>query len=100
MSERLTRVTIIHKDANKFGDLQPGEMCHVEDSTKPDLWVICCPLCGSLGELRNHHVGTHEDGTLTASPSLVCNGSIYEPPDSYRPCTAHYFVERNQIRWS
>lgn len=111
MSERLAQVTVIRKDIDKWEDLQPGQMSPVKDSVKPDLWMVCCPLCGCLGELRNHSVTEHENGTVTVSPSLVCNGSIYNAPDPnvsqstpqvpvYRPCGAHYFIERNQIRWA
>ncbi len=104
MSERLTQVTVIRKDVAKYGDLQLGQMSPVKDSTKPDLWIIACPQCNSLGELRVHSVIEHEDGTVTVSPSIVCNGSIYdssqvEPTLMYRPCKAHYFVEHNQIKW-
>jgi|SRR5580765_516602 len=99
MSERLAQVTLIRKDTAKFGDLQPGQMSPVKDSAKPDLWIICCPQCGSLGELRNHTVTENNDNTITVSPSLVCNGSIYEAPKTYHRCTAHYFIEHNKIRW-
>lgn len=99
MSERLSHMTIIRKDVNKWGDLKPGEMSPVIGSTKPDVWMVCCPTCGNLGELRTHTVTEHEDGTVTVSPSLVCNGSLYTAPQTYEKCPAHYFVERNQIRW-
>lgn len=92
--ERLTQVTVIHKD--EWGDLKPGE---ITESSKPDVWMVCCPMCGNLGELRSHKVTEHEDGTVTVSPSLVCHGSIYEAPGTYEPCTAHYFIDHNQIQW-
>ena len=98
MVERLMQVTIVRKDAFKYGDLQPGQMSPVKDSTKPDLWILACPLCSGLGELRNHSVVENEDGTVTVSPSLVCNCAIYDE-SGYRDCTAHYFIEHNQIRW-
>lgn len=93
--ERLTQIAVVRKGINQWGDLQPGQMSPVEGN----LWMVCCPMCGNLGELRNHQVTEHEDGTVTVSPSLVCHGSIYREPNHYDPCTAHYFVERNQIRW-
>jgi hypothetical protein len=96
MSERLTQVTIIRKD--EWGDLQPGQMSPVKGSSQP-LWIVCCPVCSCLGELRTHSVVEHEDGTVTVSPSLVCNGSLYRAPKTYDRCPAHYFIERNQIRW-
>jgi hypothetical protein len=97
--ERLAQITVIRKEANEWGDLQPGQMTPVEGSDTPNLWMICCPLCSNLGELRTHQVTENKDGTVTVSPSLVCHGSIYRAPSTYEPCTAHYFVERNQIRW-
>jgi hypothetical protein len=94
MSERLTQVTVI-RDGRGYGSYRPGEIGKVKDG----LWMICCPLCNNLGELRTHQVTENEDNTITISPSLVCHGSIYEGLHQYRSCTAHYFVERNQIRW-
>lgn len=91
--DRLTQVTIIR---GEWGNLQPGQM---SPTSKPDLWVVCCPMCGNLGELSNHQVTENEDQTVTVSPSLVCNGSIYKAPHTYDRCTAHYFIEHNQIRW-
>jgi hypothetical protein len=98
MNERLAQIMIIHKDMNNYGDLQPGQMSLVKDSIEPDLWIIACPLCSGLGELRNHQVIENEDGTVTVSPSLVCNGVIYDN-SGYHDCPAHYFIERNHIRW-
>ena len=99
MNERLTQMTVLRKEANKWGDLQAGEMSPVKESAQPGLWIVCCPLCGSLGELRNHTVIENGDGTVTVSPSLICNGSVFHPPAHYERCKAHYFVDHNQIRW-
>lgn len=98
MTERLTQITVRKTGVNGWGDLHPGEMTPIEGNT-PGLWMVCCPMCGNLGELRTHRVTENADGTVTVSPSLVCHGSIYRAPNTYEPCTAHYFVERNQIRW-
>jgi hypothetical protein len=94
MSERLTHITVVREDTRE--DLKPGQM---SPTTTPGLWIIVCPVCNGLGELRNHSVTENEDGTVTVSPSLVCNGSIYEVPHTYRPCPAHYFIVNNEIRW-
>lgn len=94
--EKPTQITIAHKDDL---ELQPSQIIRVKGETKPDLWMVCCPLCGGLGELRTHRITENEDGTITISPSLVCNGSIYKAPHTYEQCTAHYFVEHNQIKW-
>jgi|SRR5579859_2204515 len=93
-AQKLTQITLICDDKG-YGGYQPGEVGRVKDG----VWMVCCPLCNNLGELRTHHVTEHDDQTITISPSLVCHGSIYESPGVYRSCTAHYFVERNQIRW-
>ena len=46
--ERLAQITVIRKEANEWGDLQPGQMTPVEGSDTPNLWMICCPLCSNL----------------------------------------------------
>lgn len=94
MSERLNRVTRA-PDQKRIGEYQQGEMGQATNGT----WLICCPLCSSLGELRNHQVIQHEDKTITVTPSLICHGSIYGSPGVYHPCTAHYFIVHNVISW-
>lgn len=68
--ERLTQITVLEKEPNQWGDLQPGQMCRVEGAGSPNVWMVCCPLCSNLGELRTHRVITHDDGTITVSPVL------------------------------
>ncbi len=83
MSERLTHITIIDKD--NLAHLLPGEITHDE---KRNVWFIGCPGCTGVGNLARHDVTYDEKaGILTVSPSILCS------------CGAHYFVERNQIRW-
>lgn len=34
----------------------------------------CCPPAGGLGQLEHHTIIEHEDGTITVSPSIQCEG--------------------------
>jgi hypothetical protein len=36
-------------------------------------WLVCTPN-GHVGNLANHTVVEHEDGTITASPSILISG--------------------------
>jgi hypothetical protein len=81
MSERLTQITFVEKEPHK---LLPGEVTY---ASKHQTWFIGCPGCEGLGSLAGHEVTYKATGELTASPSILCD------------CGAHYFVERNQIRW-
>lgn len=80
MSERLTQVIIVEKEIHK---LLPGEVSFV---TPPGAWYVGCPGCNGKGNLSGHAV-TIDDNLVTVSPSILCG------------CGAHYFIERNQIRW-
>lgn len=92
----LTQITT-RPDSDEWRDLQPGQMLRVP--ARQDIWIICCPRCGNLGELRTHQVGEHDDGTVTVSPSLVCHGSISGAPHNYTDCRAHYFIRCSRIEW-
>lgn len=39
---------------------------------KDGFWV-CRPPRGRIGALEQHQVTEHEDGTITVSPSIVCD---------------------------
>lgn len=91
MSERLTQVTII-RDKRSLGGYKPGEIG--QPFQMEATWYIACPECGGRASLASHQITENPDGTLTISPSLLCPGNY--PPQR---CTAHYFIERNQIRW-
>lgn len=59
----------------------PGEYGIVSDGT----WYACTPN-GHLGNLADHTVTEHEDGTITVSPSILVsdeNGELW-----------HGFLER------
>lgn len=47
---------------------QPGEYGKLGD-----IWYACTPN-GHLGNLANHEVVEHEDGTITVSPSILVGG--------------------------
>jgi len=83
VSERLTQITIVEKEVLK---LLPGEATYSE---LHHAWLVGCPSddCG-VGNLAGHTVTYDEQAKLlTVSPSILCG------------CGAHYFIERNQIRW-
>lgn len=80
--QRLDHVTIA--EDKDLISLAPGEMTSAPSRYS---WFICCPQCKGCGNLGGHTIQKHEDGTLTVSPSILCG------------CGAHYFVERNRIRW-
>lgn len=82
MPERLTHITLVEKGVH---ELQPGEMTLYPVN---HCWYIGCPgpNCGGKGNLGNHTVAQN-GSDITVSPSILCG------------CGAHYFVERNQIRW-
>ncbi len=90
MSKRLIQITEI-ADKRSLGEYKPGEIG--QPYQMEATWFIACPECGGRGSLADHTVTVNEDNTITISPSLLCYGN------SLNKCTAHYFVERNQIRW-
>ena len=53
----------------KIHDLEPGDYAKANDGT----WWLRCPN-GTWGRLRStiHNITEHEDGTITASPSILC----------------------------
>jgi hypothetical protein len=84
MSERLTQVTVVTKSVHT---LRAGEMTHETRADQSQCWYIGCPQCSpGVGNLGFHTVTEDEQG-ITVSPSILCG------------CGAHYFIERNQIRW-
>jgi len=81
--ERLTQITLVDKELH---ELLPGEVTHSE---RHRTWFIGCPSnnCG-VGSLAGHTVDYDDvEKSITVSPSILCS------------CGAHYFVERNKIRW-
>ena len=54
----------------------------------------CMAPGGLVGNLRNHDVTEHEDGTITVSPSIKITGSN----DDGSPATYHGFIEKGVWR--
>ena len=83
MSERLTHITLVEKEAHT---LLPGEATYSE---LHHAWLLGCPSGNEcIGNLAGHKVAYDRyEETLSASPSVLCG------------CGAHYFIEHNQIRW-
>ena len=51
----------------------PGDYQKITDHPHPEVagtWYVCTPD-GRVGWLKNHTVVEHEDGTITASPSIL-----------------------------
>jgi hypothetical protein len=50
------------------------------------VWWCCVPkVCeNGIGNLRNHQIEEHEDGTITVSPSILLGGS----------CSWHGYLKR------
>lgn len=88
----LTHVTVI-PDTRDLCEYRPGEIGR-PFASEPGHWHIACPVCGGGNGLASHQVIQHEDGTLTIRPSVLCHSS-----NTLGPCSAHYLVEHNQIRW-
>lgn len=49
---------------------QPGDYARIVKDGEPYAWYVMTPN-GHQGTLRNHTVIEHDDGTVTASPSIV-----------------------------
>jgi hypothetical protein len=76
----------------EFYQGQPGDYCKVtsdEPGAAPGhtVWYIRDPA-GSVGQLRDHKVTEHDDGTITVSPSIL----------NPRPGGWHGFLERGEWR--
>lgn len=53
-----------------YTDLDTSRVTYWKDSSG---WWIYLPSCGA-GILSNHAVTEHEDGTITATPSILMHG--------------------------
>lgn len=72
------------------GALDETRICYWK--TSGGTWVIYLPGCG-IGELRNHRVTEHEDGTISVAPSIRMVGH-----DNGAPSEAHGFLVRGEWR--
>ncbi len=86
MSLQLMRIMLVEKEVHM---LAPGEATY---SKMHHAWLVGCPGGhpgdSGIANLAGHDVIYDEQAKLlTVSPSILCD------------CGAHYFIERNQIRW-
>ncbi len=65
MAEQAYRITGFDELAKYEPEKAP--ICYWKDE---GIWYLYLPHCG-LGNLKNHTVEEHEDGTITASPSIL-----------------------------
>lgn len=68
--------------------LNPGEYSKLPDGT----WYACTPN-GHIGNLAKHTVTEHEDGTITASPSILVRYGDVGGPEFW-----HGFLEHGVWR--
>jgi hypothetical protein len=53
-------------------------------------WLLYLPGCG-VGNLRNHAVEEHDDGTISANPSILVFGH-----DNGKPVRRHGYLTRGE----
>jgi hypothetical protein len=86
----------LESDADPAQELAAGKLVLVGPATKPKWLRMACPCrCGdiiALNLMTSHYphwtAQLHEDGTLTALPSV----------DSTK-CGSHFWIKRNNIQW-
>lgn len=83
-------MTQAKKIAN-YDDLNESEVAYWK--TEDDGWYLNLPGCG-LATLRGHQVIEHEDGTITASPSILLHGH----DDSGKEVVRHGYLEHGVWR--
>lgn len=64
-------------------NFQPGDYGKIGD-----IWYGCTPN-GHLGNLKNHEVVEHEDGTITVSPSILVGYEGADGNDSWHGYLEH-----------
>jgi hypothetical protein len=67
------------KRISGYAHLDDKEPCYWKDK---DGWWLYLPLCG-IGRLSNHQVEEHQDGTITANPSIKMTGHHYRVRHGY-----------------
>lgn len=67
-----TRVADNELKGNPF---RPGTYGRIEIQSEPPRWIwVCTTPNGHHGSLDSHDITEHENGTITASPSLLITG--------------------------
>lgn len=74
----------------KPSEQNQGKICYWKDDD--GLWWCYFPGCGG-GVLSQHTIVEHDDGTITASPSILMHGH-----DRGTPTSRHGFLERGVWR--
>ena len=87
MTDRINEITIV--TVKSIFEMKAGDVLKMKYG-----WLLRCPGCGKAHidltqQGKGWSVTQHEDGTLTVSPSIWHK----------EKCNAHFFIERNKIRW-
>ena len=69
MSEHAIRIANIEA-------VDHGKVCYLKED---GIWWLYLPSCG-FGNLANHTITEHEDGTITVSPSILMTGHCAGEP--------------------
>ena len=77
------------KRINGYPELNDQEMCYWKES---GIWWLYLPGCG-IGNLSNHTITEHEDGTITVHPSILVTGH-----DKGERTQRHGYLERGVWR--
>jgi hypothetical protein len=78
------------KHISGFAELDNSVPCYYKG---PDgTWYLYLPGCG-LGNLANHQVEEHEDGTISVTTSILVTGH-----DSGQPTQVHGYLTRGEWR--
>jgi len=85
-----TQVRIISPKADPDSLPVPGDIYRGGDN----IWYDCCPKCGIVAALSNHTVVEEDDGTITVTPSIVC-----QCDRKGAKCDAHYFITKSVITY-
>ena len=92
---KLVRMTTAKRVAN-FESIDEQQFCYYKAESRfggpIDTWYLNIPGIG-IANLHGHKVTEHEDGTITASPSILTTG--YESGEKR---TAHGYLERGVWR--
>lgn len=60
------------KHVYKFSDIDDQIVCYFKNDDD-GFWYLHLPDCG-LGNLANHKIEEHEDGTISVTPSILVTG--------------------------
>ncbi len=78
---------MIAKRISGYSELDDTSYCYFKIE---DIWYLYLPGCG-LGNLANHKVEEHEDGTISVTPSILVTGH-----DSGKQTQVHGYLTRGE----